>query len=74
MAKSIDVFAPDIYLSDFEGVCKEYATEGNHCLLPRQGETGNSYAMLLCFWEIWGNWFFAFWDRMSYGRYTPKTG
>lgn len=34
LAKSIDVFAPDIYLSDFEGVCKEYATEGNPLFIP----------------------------------------
>lgn len=34
IAKSIDVFAPDIYLSDFEGVCKEYATEGNPLFIP----------------------------------------
>lgn len=50
MAKSIDVFAPDIYLSDFEGVCKEYATEGNPLFIPearRDPVTASNAFMLL---------------------------
>lgn len=33
-AKSIDVFAPDIYLSDFDGVCREYTKGGLPLLIP----------------------------------------
>lgn len=33
-AESIDVFAPDIYLSDFDAVCREYAADGAPLLIP----------------------------------------
>ncbi|MDO4299167.1 MAG: DUF5597 domain-containing protein [Lachnospiraceae bacterium] len=33
-ARSIDLFAPDIYLSDFDGVCKEYTQGGASLLIP----------------------------------------
>lgn len=33
-AKSIDIFAPDIYLSDFDAVCREYTLEGAPLLIP----------------------------------------
>lgn len=33
-APSIDVFAPDIYLSDFDGVCREYTKGGLPLLIP----------------------------------------
>ena len=33
-AKSIDLFAPDIYLSDFDGVCREYTAGGAPLLIP----------------------------------------
>lgn len=33
-AKSIDVFAPDIYVSDFDRVCKEYSDDGRALLIP----------------------------------------
>lgn len=34
VVRSIDLFAPDIYLSDFEGVCDEYAFPGNPLFIP----------------------------------------
>lgn len=34
VAKNIDIFAPDIYLSDFDGVCKEYVRYDNPLLIP----------------------------------------
>lgn len=33
-APSIDLYAPDIYLPDFEAVCKEYAVNGNPLFVP----------------------------------------
>ena len=33
-APDIDAFAPDIYVSDFKGVCEEYAENGNPLLVP----------------------------------------
>lgn len=33
-AQNIDIFAPDIYLSDFTRVCDEYATETNPLFIP----------------------------------------
>jgi len=33
-APSIDVFAPDIYVSDFAGVCEAYSQYGNPLLIP----------------------------------------
>lgn len=34
LAPSIDLFAPDIYLPDFEAVCQEYAQRGNPLFIP----------------------------------------
>lgn len=34
LAPSIDLFAPDIYLPDFEAVCREYAQRGNPLFIP----------------------------------------
>lgn len=34
IAKSIDLYAPDIYLSDFVGVCDEYTKHGNPLFIP----------------------------------------
>ena len=34
VAESIDIFAPDIYLSDFDGVCREYTAGGAPLLIP----------------------------------------
>ncbi len=34
VVQSIDIFAPDIYLSDFDGVCREYTFTGNPLFIP----------------------------------------
>lgn len=34
LAPSIDLYAPDIYLSDFEGVCRDFAVDGNPLFIP----------------------------------------
>ncbi|MGI6256025.1 MAG: DUF5597 domain-containing protein [Acutalibacter sp.] len=34
LAPSIDLFAPDIYVSDFVSVCREYAKDGNPLFIP----------------------------------------
>lgn len=34
LAPSIDLFAPDIYLPDFEAVCQEYTQRGNPLFIP----------------------------------------
>ena len=34
LAPSIDLFAPDIYLPDFEAVCREYTQQGNPLFIP----------------------------------------
>lgn len=34
LAPSIDLFAPDIYLPDFEAVCREYVQQGNPLFIP----------------------------------------
>ena len=39
VVQSIDIFAPDIYLSDFDGVCREYTFTGNPLFIPEPGVT-----------------------------------
>lgn len=34
LARSVDVFAPDIYASDFDAICNAYARDGNPLLIP----------------------------------------
>lgn len=34
IAKSLDLFAPDIYDSDFDGICESYSKEGNPLFIP----------------------------------------
>lgn len=41
-APAIDIFAPDIYLPDFCGICKEYSKLGNPLFIPEAA--GHSYA------------------------------
>ncbi len=49
-APEIDLFAPDIYLPDFKGVCAEYTQGGNPLFVP-EASTDNA-AIGRAFWAI----------------------
>jgi len=46
-APSIDIYAPDIYLDDFPGVCAQYAREDNPLLIPEVRRDNHVTANLL---------------------------
>ena len=44
---AIDLFAPDIYLSDFQGVCASYTRSGNPLFIPEAGRGPDAAAKAL---------------------------
>jgi hypothetical protein len=49
-APAIDLLAPDIYLSDFKGVCESYVRSGNPLMIPEAGRGPEAAAKV--FWAI----------------------
>jgi len=49
-APDIDLFAPDIYLPDFKGICDEYTQSGNPLIIP-EARTDDE-AVARAFWAV----------------------
>ncbi|HOD80075.1 MAG: Beta-galactosidase precursor [Planctomycetes bacterium ADurb.Bin126] len=46
----IDFLAPDIYLSDFKGICEEYTQQGNPLMIPEA--SADEQAAARAFWAV----------------------
>ena len=72
LAPSIDFFAPDIYLPDFEAVCREYTQQGNPLFIPEARPCMDSASNVFAAFGEHGALGFSPFAMESVGKGSPQ--